>query len=181
MTTMAVPLAGSLSVAGDSLWIHNTNNGGSSVQIDPTSGAPGIKLDGTIGDVVFAGGLYWTIFSDDPADEQASTVIAVDPATGKTVVTLPAPRADEIAASPVGLWVSSAPGYLLGDSVKDPSEPATLGLINPATQAFVAGPVPMDNGGPGFAAGDGALWFADYESGNVTKVTFTPDAALPSG
>lgn len=136
-------------------------------------------MDGTFGDVVFADGLYWSIFTDW-SSEDATSINAIDPATGNTVATIAVPRAADLAASLAGLWVVTAPGYLPDDSF-DPNEPATVGLMDPATQAFVAGPVPIDTGGPGFAAGENALWFADYESGNVTKVTFSPGAALPSG
>lgn len=172
VNSVAVAEAGSLSVAGNSLWIHDNNFGGTSLQVDPVTGAPGIKLEGTIGDVVLAGGLYWAIFTDW-SSEDATSINAIDPATGKTVATLPVPRAVDLAVSSAGLWVASAPGYLPDNSV-NPNEPATVSLMDPATQAFVAGPVPMDNGGPGIAAGDDALWFADYETGYVTKVTLQP-------
>lgn len=183
-STVAIPEAGSLSVAGSSLWlwIHD-NNDLVSVQVDPATGAAGIKLEGTTGDVVYAGGLYWSIFSNytsDSVSEETLTVNAVDPATGKTVVALSAPHAADLVVSAAGLWVASAPGYLPDNSV-NPNEPATVSLIDPAARAFTAGPVPMDIGGPGIAAGGDALWVGDYESGNLTKVTFTSDTALPGG
>jgi len=172
VNTVTVAEAGSLSVAGNSLWIHSNEYGGTSLQVNLATDAPGMKLEGTIGDVMFAGGLYWSIFTDWSSPD-AATIRAIDPATGKTVATLPAPRAVDLAVSSAGLWVSSAPGYLPGSSI-DPNVPATVSLIDPATQTLVAGPVLMNNGGPGLAAGEDALWFADYETGDVTKVTLQP-------
>lgn len=163
--------AGSLSSAGGSLWIDDTNGGGTSVQFNLSTDSSGIKLDDTGGGVVFGGGLYWAVFNGNPSKAEDSTIVGIDPATGDTIATLPAPRAALLAASPDGVWVFSVPGSLSPDSYEpDPNQPATVSLIDPVARAFVGSPVPVDISPARIVAGDGALWVSHFETGTVTKV-----------
>jgi hypothetical protein len=180
--TVPVGVAGSLSVVGSSFWIH-TSGFTSSVQFDPATLSPGMKLEPSFAShVVFAGGLFWSVAwplsTSGAPSEETETVIGVDPATGKTVATLPAPRAADLAASSTGVWVFSVPGTL-PDNAWDPSRPATVSLIDPVARAFVGTPVPVDLSPAWIAtADDGALWIKARQPSQLTSKTL-PDATSP--
>jgi virginiamycin B lyase len=154
-----------LAYAQGTLWVDISINGGSVVSVNPSSGTVSSAPEASIPEAAFANSLWapaWT------------RVDRIYPATNAVVAEIPLARVVQTGAGPNGVWALTATGSTSSALYEpDQSRPATLVLIDPATNSVVGTPVSVGISPAYMAAGEGAVWVAQYDSGIVTRVNLT--------
>ncbi len=142
------------------LWVTNTSPP-SVVRVDPASGE--VRTVGSLtGDLSVADGSLWAALDDQ--------VVRADPETGQPIETFSIPRAVAVAASEGLVWVLALPESSSPTLFYPIKGTAALWEIDPANNRIVGQPVRIDDLQPiALAAGDGAVWVADYDSATVTR------------
>jgi DNA-binding beta-propeller fold protein YncE len=144
------------------LWVDISLYGGSVVSVDPSSGKVSSAPEASIPEAAFANSLWapaWT------------GVDRIDPATNAVVAEIPLARVVQTGAGLDGVWALTATGSTSSTLYEpDQSRPATLVLLDPATNSVVGTPVSVGISPAYMAVGDGAVWVAQYDSGIVTRV-----------
>lgn len=147
------------------LWVDISNNGGSVVSVDPATGQVSNAPESSIPEAAFDNSLWaptWT------------GVDRIDPATNAVTADIPLARVVQTAAGLNELWALTATGSTSSTLYEpDQSRPATLVLIDPATNSVVGTPVSVGISPAYMAVGKGAVWVAQYDSGIVTRVDLT--------
>jgi YVTN family beta-propeller protein len=147
------------------LWVDISMYGGSVVSVDPASGKVSSAPEASIPEAAFANSLWapaWT------------GVDRIDPATNAVVAEIPLARVVQTGAGLNGVWALTATGSTSSTLYEpDQSRPATLVLIDPATNSVVGTPVSVGISPAYMAVGQGAVWVAQYDSGIVTRVDLT--------
>jgi streptogramin lyase len=158
---------GPVSVVSDlgALWVTNTSPP-SVVRVDPVSGE--VRTVGSVtGDLVVAYGSLWAA-SDDQ-------VVRADPETGQPIETFRIPRAAAVATSEGQVWVLAMPESSSPTLFYPIKGTAALWQIDPADSRIVGEPVRIDALQPiALAAGEGAVWVADYVGATVTRFGLVP-------
>ncbi len=151
------------------LWVANTSPA-SVVRVDPvteqvTTEAWSSDLPGRLA----AGhGSIWEASGGD-------SVIRADPATGRTLATIPVPRASSVAIGDGRVWVLGSPESSRPNLFYPVKGTAALWQIDPSTNRVVGGSVHLDALGPiALAAGDGSVWVADYEGQAISRFDVVP-------
>jgi streptogramin lyase len=142
------------------LWVTNTSPP-SVVRVDPASGE--VRRVGSVtGDLAVAYGSLWAA-SDDQ-------VLRADSETGEQIDTFSIPRAAHVATSEGQVWVLAMPESSSPTLFYPIKGTAALWQIDPADNRIVGEPVRIDDLQPiALAAGEGAVWAADYDGGTVTR------------
>ena len=144
------------------LWVTNTSPP-SVVRVDPASGE--VRTVPITGQVAVGYGSLWAA-SDDQ-------VVRADPETGQPIETFRIPRAVAVAATDGPVWVLALPESSSPTLFYPIKGTAAVWEIDPADNHIVAQPVLIDDLQPiAIAAGEGAVWVADYDSATVTRFGF---------
>lgn len=147
------------------LWVDISLNGGSVVSVDPASGKVSSAPEASIPGAAFANSLW----APAPAG-----VDRIDPATNAVVADIPLACVVQTAAGLNGVWALTQTGSTSSALYEpDQSRPATLVLLDPATNSVVGTPVSVGISPADMAVGEGAVWVAQYDSGIVTRVDLT--------
>jgi streptogramin lyase len=142
-----------------SLWVTNTSPP-SVVRVDPASSE--VRTVSFTGQVAVGYDSLWAA-SDDQ-------VVRGDPETGRSIGTLEIPRAVAVAAGEERVWALAYPESSSPTLFYPIKGTAALYEIDPAANQIVGQPVRMADLQPiALAAGEGAVWVADYDSGMVTR------------
>lgn len=142
------------------LWVTNTSPP-SVVRVDTASGEVR-KVGSVTGDLAVAYGSLWAASEDQ--------VVRADPETGQPIETFHIPRAVAVATSEGQVWVLAMPESSSPTFFNPIKGTAALWQIDPADNRIVGEPVRIDDLQPiAFAAGEGAVWVADYDGGTVTR------------
>jgi hypothetical protein len=142
-----------------SLWVTNTSPL-SVVRVDPSSGK--VTTVEFTGSVAVGYGALWAT-SD-------GSVVRADPKTGRPTASIPIARAQTAAVGAGRVWVLASPESSSPTLFYPIQHTAALWEIDPATDRTVGEPVLMDALQPNaLAAGDTAVWVADYDSETVTR------------
>jgi DNA-binding beta-propeller fold protein YncE len=162
--TAVIPLpgAGPMAVADGKLWVRAA---GAVVRIDPETntvvGKP-LPVPADAEAIAVGDRALWAarVAPGDLATPGKDAVTRIDPATGRTVATIPVGRAPlDLAATPRTLWVTHSGGG--GDSVT---------RIDPQTNRLVGRPVRTGASPQSLAAGGGSLWVANHDAATVTRI-----------
>jgi virginiamycin B lyase len=98
----------------------------------------------------------------------------IDPDTNAVVAEIPLARVVQTAAGLNEVWALTATGSTSPTLYEpDQSRPATVALIDPATNSVIGTPVSVGISPAYMAVGQGAVWVAQYDSGIVTRVDLT--------
>jgi DNA-binding beta-propeller fold protein YncE len=168
---------GPVSVVSDlgALWVTNTSPP-SVVRVDPVSGEVGEvrRVMGSVpGDLAVAYGSLWAASGDQ--------VVRADPETGQWIETFRIPRAAAVATSEGQVWVLAMPESSSPTLFYPIKGTAALWQIDPADNRIVGEPVRIADLQPiALAAGEGAVWVADYDNGTVTRFDLVQSSA-PEG
>ena len=141
-----------------SLWVQDTSPPHAGItQITP-GGAPRLlsRLRGT----PFIGlGSLWV--TPDPLDDQSTSILRYDPATGQVVAQIPAPRASAIAFGHGRAWVLSTARSRSSRTFQPIAGTATLTQIDPRTNQTVGAPIHLSQAQPtSLAIHHDNLWIA---------------------
>jgi streptogramin lyase len=153
---------GPVSVVSDlgALWVTNTSPP-SVVRVDPVSGEVG-TVGSVTGDLAVAYGSLWAASGDQG--------VRADPETGQPIETFRIPRATAVATSDGQVWVLAMPESSSSTLFNPIKGTAALWQIDPDDNRIVGDPVRIDDLQPiALAAGDGAVWVADYDGATVTR------------
>jgi DNA-binding beta-propeller fold protein YncE len=142
------------------LWVTNTSPP-SVVRVDPASGE--VRSVGSVtGDLAVAYGSLWAASGDQ--------AVRADPETGQPIETFRIPRAAAVTTSEGQVWVLAMPESSSPTLFYPIKGTAALWQIDPADNRIVGEPVRIDDLQPiALAAGEGAVWVADYDGGTVTR------------
>jgi YVTN family beta-propeller protein len=170
------PYAFDVAVGAAGVWVTRDIDGrgqsGEVIRIDPATNevVARIPVDGRIRDVVVGEGGVWVVDSTSTL-RRGSALIHIDPETNGVVATIPDLASLNVATGVGLVWIQ---GWL---STIDPSvgtgsgdHPVVL-RIDPATDQFVGGPIPMAFFHPFAVWGDG-IWFVG-EDGAVARLDGT--------
>jgi streptogramin lyase len=146
------------------LWVTNTSPP-SVVRVDPTSGE--VRIVGFTGQVAAGDGSLWAASED--------RVVRADPETGQPIETFRIPRAAAIEVAEGLVWVLAYPESSSPDLFYPIKGTAALWEIDPTDNRIVGQPVQIDDLQPiALAAGEGAVWVADYDGATVTRFALVP-------
>ena len=144
------------------VWVDISINGGSVVSVDPSTGQVSSAPEATIPEAAADNSLWapsWT------------GVNRIDPNTNAVVAAIKLARVGQTAAGLNYIWALTMTGSTSSTlSEPDQSQPATLAMIDPATNSIVGTPVSVGISPAYMAVGEGAAWVAQYDSGIVTRV-----------
>jgi Domain of unknown function (DUF5074) len=153
------------------LWVTNTSPP-SVVRVDPASGE--VRTVGFTGQVAVGYGSLWAAFEDQ--------VVRGDPETGQPIERFSIPRAVAVAASEGLVWVLALPESSSPTLFYPIKGTAALWEIDPADNHLVGKPVLIDDLQPiALAAGEGAVWVADYDGATVTRFGLVPCSEATCG
>ncbi len=133
------------------------------IRIDPRTGdVTTIDLDRTPTALAAVGDNLWWV---------GSAINCLNMRTLTDCGRVDVPRAVSLAADGHRVWVLSAMGTKTGTDDPDPSEPATITLLDGATGAVISGPMPLPGRTPAslFAYG-GHAWIGFHDSGTVLRI-----------
>jgi streptogramin lyase len=151
------------------LWVTNTSPP-SVVRVDPASGEVR-TVSSTAGDLAIAYGSLWAAAEDE--------VVRADPETGRSVHTFSIPGAAHVATSEGQVWVLAMPESSSPTLFYPIKGTAALWQIDPADNRIVGEPTHIDDLQPiSLAAGEGAVWAADYDSATITRFGLVPCSDL---
>lgn len=151
---------GPIAYLDDFIWVTNTESG-EVRRIDPVSGAS--SLTQVSQPEAEAAGALWSTAGDQ--------VVRQDPSTGEIVATIAVERAALVAAEAGHVWVLTAAGSTDPDIyLPDPDRPATMVLIDPATNATVGSAVSVGFTPASIGAGMGSVWVANYDTGVLSRI-----------
>lgn len=146
------------------LWVTNTSPP-SVVRVDPESGE--VTTVGFTGQVAVGDGSLWAASEDQ--------VVRADPETGLPTETFHIPRAAAVEVAEGLVWVLAYPESSSPELFYPIKGTAALWEIDPTDNRIVGQPVQIDDLQPiALAAGEGAVWVADYDSATVTRFAFVP-------
>lgn len=146
------------------LWVTNTSPP-SVVRVDPESGE--VRTVGFTGQVAVGDGSLWAASEDQ--------VVRADPETGQPTETFHISRAAAVEVAEDLVWVLTYPESSSPDLFYPIKGTAALREIDPTDNRIVGQPVRIDDLQPmALAAGEGAVWVADYDSATVTRVALVP-------
>lgn len=152
---------------GGAVWVTLTSESGTLVKVDPDSMTVTARIDGVRGGAWYVAGKIWA--------PTAQSVLALDPVTGSVVDASPLPLSSEVAFGSGAVWVLTMSGATNSDIyIPDPSRPGTVVEVNPADGKPVGLPVPVGDSPSYMAAGEGAVWVAQYDSGTITRIDPRP-------
>jgi len=144
------------------LWVDISMNGGSVVSVDPSTRQVSSVPEATIPEAASGNSLWapaWT------------GVDRIDPNTNTVVAAIKVARVVQTAAGLNWVWALTETGST-SSTLYEPeqSQPATLVMLDPATNSIVGTPVSVGISPAYMAVGEGAVWVAQYDSGIVTRV-----------
>jgi streptogramin lyase len=151
------------------LWVMNTSPP-SVDRVDPSTGR--VTTTRFSGLIAAGYGSLWAALDSD-----VGSVVRVDPQTGEPIAVLRVPRAEAVAVGAGGVWVLAGPRSSSPTLFYPIKHTAGLWQIDPSTNRVVGPPVLFDALQPipiSAAAGDGAVWVADYDSRTVTRFDVEP-------
>ena len=175
-----------------SLWITNTSlivgevpegtdlSGPSVVRVDPATGTV-TAVEGPVASVTaYGAGALWGVAFErlgDPSTVEGDAVVRIDPGANRVTEVTPLDLAQEAAFGGGYVWILTTPPSTDPELfVPDPGKPGTVVVIDPATGRPIADPLPVPGLQPtSIAAGEGAVWVADYDSGTVTRIGLVED------
>jgi hypothetical protein len=145
-------------------------DGPSMVRVDPRNGSTEQVSSSSTGGLAAVGSKVWGV------DGDVSCVDAVTLAACGGDVHVP--RAAAVAADGDRVWVLSATGSKDASFyIPDPSQPATVTLIDGSSGAVLAGPIPLPDVSPAYiSAANGHAWVAFFDSGLLLRIDTCPDA-----
>jgi DNA-binding beta-propeller fold protein YncE len=155
------PGMGQLSFVDGTLWVGSTSGEPRVASIDTATGRVSAVREHELPETS-ADGALWTA---------ANGAARIDPGNGSTVATVDTGNVDQVAAGLGAVWVLTQTGSRSHSIyLPDPKKPATVVAIDPATNRIVGAPVPVGISPAHMTVGSGAVWVAQYDSGQVTRV-----------
>jgi DNA-binding beta-propeller fold protein YncE len=158
---------GPVTFGAGAAWVTLTAETGALVKVDPGTMTKVGEVDGIRGSAWFVAGEMWAATGE--------SIARIDPSTTTVVGEIPMPFAREVDFGSNAAWVlNDSPATAGAVYIPDPRAPGSVVEIDPLTGKRIRSPVLVGNSPSFLAAGEGAVWVAQYDSGLVTRIDPQP-------
>ena len=158
---------GPVTFGAGAAWVTLTAETGALVKVDPGTMTKVGQVDGIRGSAWFVAGEMWAATGE--------SIARIDPSTSTVVGEIPMPFAREVDFGSNAAWVlNDSPATAGNVYIPDPRAPGSVVEIDPLTGRRVRSPVLVGDSPSFMAAGEGAVWVAQYDSGLVTRIDPQP-------